>query len=71
MTWSLGPKIPRLKVLGLMIHGTLGPRTLDPRHLRSWTNDLDVNSTPMLACLSAQSQWTSLKGQAGAADDRS
>ena len=59
MTWSLGPKIPRLKVLGLMIHGTLGPRTLDPRHLRSWTNDLNVNSTPIFACPSAQSQWTS------------
>ena len=59
MTWSLGPKIPRLKVLGLMIHGTLGPRTLDPRHLRSWTNDLNVNSIPIFACPYAQSQWTS------------
>ena len=42
-----------------MIHGTLGPRTLDPRHLRSWTNDLNVNSTPIFACPYAQSQWTS------------
>ena len=42
-----------------MIHGTLGPRTLDPRHLRSWTNDLNVNSIPIFACPYAQSQWTS------------